>query len=187
MVVGGMTQYLTKVQGMPKEVEAKLIKRIKRFLWNEKNYVRINKETVEAPIEMGGRQILDLLSRNEAITVTWLQSYLDMSPDRATWAYVADALIAHHTPKTYDNIDDVSKINIFLQSWNTDTRKLPEDLKEMIKVAKNHNLRPEGLAFSRETIRQMPLWMHRESTKIKSQQNHPLSKCLRINHCIQTV
>ncbi|KAE9394274.1 hypothetical protein BT96DRAFT_758221, partial [Gymnopus androsaceus JB14] len=46
MIVGGMTQYLTKVQGMPKEVEEKLTRRIKRFLWDEKTHVRINKETV---------------------------------------------------------------------------------------------------------------------------------------------
>ncbi|KAJ3846659.1 hypothetical protein EV368DRAFT_52475 [Lentinula lateritia] len=139
MIVGGMTQYLTKVQGMPKDVENRLIKRIKRFLWDEKQHVRINKEMVEAPIEEGGRQVLDLLARNEAIMVIWLQMYLDMSPERATWAYVVDALIAHHVPKTYDNIDELSKINIFLQSWNTDVRKLPSNLKEMIKVAKKHN------------------------------------------------
>ncbi|KAJ3897365.1 hypothetical protein F5879DRAFT_814000 [Lentinula edodes] len=119
--------------------------------------------------------------------VTWLQTYLDMSPERATWAYVADALIAHHVPKTYDNIDELSKINIFLQSWNTDIRKLPSDLKEMIKVAKKHNLRLDGVAFSRDTIRQIPLWLHSESKEIKSKHNNPLSKCLRTNHSIQLV
>ncbi|KAJ3857351.1 hypothetical protein EV368DRAFT_30403 [Lentinula lateritia] len=110
-----------------------------------------------------------------------------MSPDRATWAYVADALIAHHTPKTYDNIDEYSKINIFLQSWNTDVRKLPKDLQDMIKVAKKHNLRLDGLAFSRDTIRQMPLWLHSECKEIKSKHNNPLSKCLRENHKVRLV
>ncbi|KAJ7138535.1 hypothetical protein C8R43DRAFT_893230, partial [Mycena crocata] len=33
MVVGGMTQYLATVQGMPKPVEKKLEKRIRNFLW----------------------------------------------------------------------------------------------------------------------------------------------------------
>ncbi|KIK67642.1 hypothetical protein GYMLUDRAFT_125761, partial [Collybiopsis luxurians FD-317 M1] len=33
MVVGGMTQYLTKVQGMPRAVEDRLEKRIRKFLW----------------------------------------------------------------------------------------------------------------------------------------------------------
>ncbi|KAJ3858803.1 hypothetical protein EV359DRAFT_75793 [Lentinula novae-zelandiae] len=73
MIVGGMTQYLTKVQD-------RLLKRIKRFLWDEKQHVCINKDTVEAPIENGGRQVLDLLACNEAITVTWLQTYLNISP-----------------------------------------------------------------------------------------------------------
>ncbi|KAJ3885658.1 hypothetical protein GG344DRAFT_26198, partial [Lentinula edodes] len=54
MVIGGMTQYLMKVQGMPPEVEEKLTKCIKQFLWDEKTHVRVNKEMVAAPIEMGG-------------------------------------------------------------------------------------------------------------------------------------
>ncbi|KAJ3739893.1 hypothetical protein DFH05DRAFT_1379513, partial [Lentinula detonsa] len=54
MIVGGMTQYLTKVQGMPKDIEGRLEKRIRNFLWNEKNHVRINKETINTPIDMGG-------------------------------------------------------------------------------------------------------------------------------------
>ncbi|KAE9382992.1 hypothetical protein BT96DRAFT_961116 [Gymnopus androsaceus JB14] len=36
MVIGGMSQYLTQVQGMPKSVEKKLKKRIRQFLWAEK-------------------------------------------------------------------------------------------------------------------------------------------------------
>ncbi|KAJ3753756.1 hypothetical protein EV360DRAFT_23380, partial [Lentinula raphanica] len=36
MIVGGMTQYLTKVQGMPKEIEHRLEKRIRNFLWDNK-------------------------------------------------------------------------------------------------------------------------------------------------------
>ncbi|KAJ3847087.1 hypothetical protein EV368DRAFT_76847 [Lentinula lateritia] len=42
MIIGGMTQYLTKVQGMPKDIEEKLVKRIHHFLWDEKQHVRIN-------------------------------------------------------------------------------------------------------------------------------------------------
>ncbi|KDQ63431.1 hypothetical protein JAAARDRAFT_120510, partial [Jaapia argillacea MUCL 33604] len=35
MVVGGMTQYLTKVQGMPKNVEKAIIKMIRIFMWGD--------------------------------------------------------------------------------------------------------------------------------------------------------
>ncbi|KAE9383062.1 hypothetical protein BT96DRAFT_784842, partial [Gymnopus androsaceus JB14] len=74
-------------------------------------------ETIYAPIENGGRKVLNLLARNKAIMVTWLQSYLDFSAERATWAYVADALIAHHVPTSEANIEDCHKIDIFPQSW----------------------------------------------------------------------
>ncbi|THV01201.1 hypothetical protein K435DRAFT_631315, partial [Dendrothele bispora CBS 962.96] len=36
MIVGGITQYLTTVQGMPRSIEKQLTKRINNFLWNEK-------------------------------------------------------------------------------------------------------------------------------------------------------
>ncbi|KAJ7933515.1 hypothetical protein B0H13DRAFT_2306623 [Mycena leptocephala] len=52
MVVGGMTQYLAKVQVMPKEAEEKLEKRIRKFLWGGKTNVTVNKETVYAPIDL---------------------------------------------------------------------------------------------------------------------------------------
>ncbi|EIN10347.1 hypothetical protein PUNSTDRAFT_27499, partial [Punctularia strigosozonata HHB-11173 SS5] len=34
MIIGGMTQYLTKVQSMPKHVEKLLSRRIQTFMWN---------------------------------------------------------------------------------------------------------------------------------------------------------
>ncbi|KAJ3964452.1 hypothetical protein EV361DRAFT_873992 [Lentinula raphanica] len=105
MIVGGMTQYLTEVQGMPKEIETRLEKRIRNFLWNDRTHVRVNKETIYAPIKKGGRNLLDLLARNEAITVTWIQSYLDLSENRATWAYVADALIARTSGKIFSSLE----------------------------------------------------------------------------------
>lgn len=160
MVIGGMTQYLAKVQGMPKEIEDRLVKRIKNFLWADKTHVRVNRETVNAPIESGGRQVLDILAQNEAVMVTWLQSYLNFTDKRATWAYVADAIIANHVPKINETLDNWSKINLFLQSWNTDKKQLPKDLHDMIKVGEKYGLRMEGLAFSREILRQMPIWLH---------------------------
>ncbi|KAJ3853367.1 hypothetical protein EV368DRAFT_73517 [Lentinula lateritia] len=45
MIIGGMTQYLTQVQGMPKKVEKKLEKRICQFLWGSKKLHTINFET----------------------------------------------------------------------------------------------------------------------------------------------
>jgi len=42
MQVVGVTQYLTKVQGMPKEVKLELNKQIRRFMWNYENIDTVN-------------------------------------------------------------------------------------------------------------------------------------------------
>lgn len=70
MVVGGMTQFLTKVQGMPQEIEKRLEQRVRKFLWGNKNKININKETIYARIAGGGWNLLDIPIRNKAITVT---------------------------------------------------------------------------------------------------------------------
>ncbi|KAE9387220.1 hypothetical protein BT96DRAFT_960435 [Gymnopus androsaceus JB14] len=60
MVVGGMTQYLTQVQGMPKNIEEKLKKRIRQFLWVEKKLSPVNFETLLASKKEGGQEALDI-------------------------------------------------------------------------------------------------------------------------------
>ena len=49
MFVGGMTQYKTKVQGMPEKVKERLIKRIRKFMWADKTQAPVNTETLYAP------------------------------------------------------------------------------------------------------------------------------------------
>jgi hypothetical protein len=66
MVIGGRTQYLTRVQGLPKEVENTLIKAEHSFLWGQER-ARIAHETMTLNIDDGGKQILDITARNEAI------------------------------------------------------------------------------------------------------------------------
>ncbi|KAJ3739259.1 hypothetical protein DFH05DRAFT_1407723, partial [Lentinula detonsa] len=119
--------------------------------------------------------------------VTWLQSYLDISENRATWAYVADALIAQNIPNKYANLEEHSKINIFLQTWKTQTSKLPKDLKNMIEVAKKFGTRLEGLAFLKNITREMPVWYHAEAPETSKSYNQQQNKCLRENHNVRTV
>ena len=187
MVIGAMTQYFAKVQGMPKIVEQKLEKRIRHFFWAEKTKTTINCQTIYAPKEMGGYNLLDIEARNEAISLMWLQSYLDFGEKRATWAAVADAIIAFHTPKNQSKISQEFKINIFLQSWQTCISKLPEDLKYMLKTANKYKVQLEGRALSRDIIRQMPIWHHSESQDIRKMYYSYESECLRKNHYIKTV
>ncbi|KAI0046742.1 hypothetical protein FA95DRAFT_1479721, partial [Auriscalpium vulgare] len=71
MVVGGMTQYLTKVQGMPRHIESAITKMIRSFIWTA--------STGQPPLALhqlfrdprhGGLGVLDVAARNEAIELT---------------------------------------------------------------------------------------------------------------------
>ncbi|KAE9404983.1 hypothetical protein BT96DRAFT_812721 [Gymnopus androsaceus JB14] len=117
MVIGGMTQYLTVVQGMPKAVEKHLAKHINTYLWKEKERNPVNQNVVHGPLEKGGRKVLDIKVRNEAIKIMWLKKYLDFGPERRMWALIADALFALKVPTSERNVNPEVCMNIFLQLW----------------------------------------------------------------------
>ncbi|KAI0054455.1 hypothetical protein BV25DRAFT_1784342, partial [Artomyces pyxidatus] len=70
MIVGGMTQYLAKVQGTPPAIEKKLMKIIRDFMWGPIHTPPINSKTLSLPREQGGLKVLDIQARNEAIQLT---------------------------------------------------------------------------------------------------------------------
>ncbi|KAJ3824667.1 hypothetical protein F5880DRAFT_1479747, partial [Lentinula raphanica] len=119
--------------------------------------------------------------------VTWLQSYLNLTESRAEWAYVADALIAENVPACETSLDEWSRINIFLQSWKTAKKDLPKDIRDMLKVAKKNNLRLEGIAFSRDIVRSMPIWLHTKVENVRKTHNSKECRCLREKHKVSTV
>src|SRR5271168_5342052 len=126
----------------------------------------VNEATLYAPIEVGGRAVLDIKSRNEAISVMWLKSYLSFGPDRPIWAFVADALMAAKVPTSERNVEVGMRRNVFLQSWTTYTgSKVPKCLQSLLLASKKFGVRPEGLVFSEEILRLMPIWLHREADK----------------------
>jgi hypothetical protein len=187
MVIGAMTQFLAKVQGMPKEVEHRLERRARKFLWAEKEKVRINQETIHAPFEQGGRCLLDITSQNEAIAIMWLKSCLNLGPNRPDWAYAADSIIALNPPANQRNINQNVKINPFLQSWNTQVSKLPSDLQILFKIGRKYGIRLEGRIFSQEILREMPVWFHIESSEIRKLNIGKESRCLRVAHQVRLV
>ncbi|KAJ4480837.1 hypothetical protein J3R30DRAFT_3287873, partial [Lentinula aciculospora] len=103
------------------------------------------------------------------------------------WTYIADALIAKHISQAFENIDEMSKINVFLQSWTTSKKDLPKDLQNIIAIAQKHSLRLEGLAFSREIQHQMLIWLHSKMTGMSGKHNHKLAKCLQQNHNVRSI
>jgi exonuclease III len=188
MVVAGMTQYLTKVQGMPEDIEKELAKRIQSYVWDGR-IPTVNAAVMRGPLLEGGKKILDIKARNEAIQLTWLQTYLSPRESRPKWAYVADEIIKSNTPKAKANMDAKAAINCFLQSWDPKIRTgMPEELLEMMKVANKYDVALEALMVDEPVMRQMPLWYHiGANDTLNYLNNKPMAKCLRDNHDVKTV
>ncbi|KAL0956717.1 hypothetical protein HGRIS_002839 [Hohenbuehelia grisea] len=190
MVIGGTTQYPTMVQGMPGDVEKKLEKRAVDFVWDDKTSNPVSKNMLYAPIKQGGRNLLDIKARNEAIRITWLKEYLKLSPEHATWAYFVDELFALNVPKSDKNVPWETRMNPMLQTWKThrgNQSETPKYIRELLKTATKHNVRLEGLYFSKEVLQQMPIWYHKEAdARIRLLNHSKAAKCLRENHRIKT-
>jgi hypothetical protein len=72
-IVGGRTQYLTKVQGMPTYIENTIQKIIQEFIWDGENSPRIRMNTLQQLMKQGGLNLLDIRARNEAIDIMRLK------------------------------------------------------------------------------------------------------------------
>jgi hypothetical protein len=135
-VIGGRTQYLTRVQGMPKDVEDTLNKVEHIFLWDRKK-ARVTQETMILDIADGGKRILDITARNEAIDLWNLQSYLVQGPERALWCYFVDYIFVKFLEASYLNVRPGQILNIFLHDLHVPISArtpFPEEIKRMVHV-----------------------------------------------------
>jgi hypothetical protein len=186
----GMTQYLTKAQGMPPEIEKRLSKRIRTFMWNHEGTPPISTTTMNLPQTKGGRKLLNIEARNKAIQLTWLKSHLQMGCNRPTWAHIADELINSKLPNK-PNIDRPTRINIFLQSWNSNpnvTTKISQDLTAMIRTGNKCNVKLQVLLPSQKLKEEMPIWLHIGARKaLKELTNKTEAKFLRHKHKVKNI
>ncbi|KAG2063741.1 hypothetical protein BDR04DRAFT_1131022 [Suillus decipiens] len=119
MIMGGMTQFMTKAQGMPKSIEAAITKKIRTFIWNNRKSPPISLASLERPVSEGGLGLLNICARNEAIDITWVQAFMNLSESRPSWAFVTDILINSLKPC---NTKGHSNFNTLLTSWEPPTR-----------------------------------------------------------------
>jgi exonuclease III len=186
-IIGGRTQYLAKLQGMPRRTEAAIQKMIQDFIWDGERAPRIALETLELPLEKGGLNLLNMRTRNEAIDIMWLKSYLNFSPSRPTWAVVTDLLLNASAPP---NVSPLGRLNTYMQSWNPPTKGprsayLNQDIARMINTAKRYKTNLAALRIAPEISNRLPAWYH-VNAKPRPLTNIP-SKCLLKNHNIMTV
>ena len=188
---GGITQYLTVVQGMPKSVEHSLNVMIRNFLWQRAKTPPVGMETLCLPIEEGGIGLLDIEARNEAIELTWVKRYLDLSPKRPQWAWAADTLMSMAASADAGAISRPAQINTFLQSWKPSLgakSKLPYYLRRMLTVAKKHHVCFAAIKLSHKAKIGLPIWYHLGALKkLRAMNNSVRGKCLRTAHHVSTV
>ncbi|KAJ3963871.1 hypothetical protein EV361DRAFT_763325, partial [Lentinula raphanica] len=75
LTVSSITQFLTAANGMPENIAKQLTKLQKEFL-----NAPLNRETLRAEIDIGGKRLFDIYARNDAIAIMQLKSYLEMDP-----------------------------------------------------------------------------------------------------------
>ena len=191
MQIGGVTQFLTKVQGMPREVETELNKQIRRFMWNNEKSDTVNQAQMYAKHKKGGKKVLDLEARNKAIHLTWLKAYLNLDSKRATWTYFADAMLKDDIPPSHKiDQDPQSRIMPIVQEWDTRSKgsTLPEDLRMMLKLAKECNVQLAATTPTREVQEALPIWYHaRSAPSVRKLYKTRTAKCLRRKHGMKLV
>ncbi|KAG6894098.1 hypothetical protein C0992_007522 [Termitomyces sp. T32_za158] len=173
---------------MPKNIERVLARKIRAFTWNEKK-APVAGHILFAPRDEGGRDLLDIVSRNEAIGVMWLKAYLNLGPERPLWAWVADALLARNVPTSELHVDPRARINIFLQSWKSTKSRSGacKDLRDLQRTAVAFGVRADGLFICKSILRKRPIWYHSEANRKIRYLNKGVSMCLKEKHRILLV
>ena len=167
MVAGGKTQFLTRAQGMPVPVQTKISKMISEFVWGKERATMNIKDMAQDPIR-GGRKILDIVKRNEAIDLMWVKQYLNMGPNRPKWAYMMDKIFQMERPKaareTYRMIENWNPLT---QRWGPKVRSanIPERVHSALRLSKKYGVELETLEPSDETRHEMPVWLHRKANR----------------------
>ena len=188
---GGISQYLTTVQGMPKSVERTINMRMRAFLWNGARTSPVSMDTLCLPVEEGGLGLLDIEARNEALDLMWMKRYLDLSPRRPVWAWAMDVLISKSASSEAGAITRAAQINTFLQDWKPSLGPrtgLPPYLKRNLLTAKKHNVSFAAIKLSRRAKESLPIWYHMGALKkLRRMNNTVRGKCLRSSHKVRVV
>jgi hypothetical protein len=188
MVVAGKTQYLHMVNRIPKGVMEKLTKEIHCFMNEYKKQPRVSQKTLQAPREVGGRNLLDLESQDEVIQLMWLKGYLASDEQHQTWAYLTDDILRLTTRKKDRRLEWNFHNNTFLQTWKVNPQKLPKsgDIKILLVTAEANGVVIERPPY--EVAMKMPAWYHRYSiTGFQAELFTKPSKCLHFNHSCKTI
>ncbi|KAJ7787012.1 hypothetical protein B0H14DRAFT_2302059, partial [Mycena olivaceomarginata] len=184
----GMSQYLTAVQGMPKDIEEYLDKRIKNFVWAGKRTAPINHDILFLPVNEGGQDLLSIKNRNEAIELMTLRNLLTSDGgDQAKWCSLARHRLRSEVPESGTEVDPKIRDSPFTQTWKPLQKNLPRPLKKMLVAARTFCLTLDTLALSKDLKEELPIFFHVGLKKGRTKHNNSeCARCLRDNHNMRT-
>jgi ribonuclease HI/exonuclease III len=180
--------FLATVNNIPKNIEKRMQKQMKDFVWNGKEKGLMTWNEIISNREEGGLGIPDLRTRIEAIQVMWVKKWLVQEEKRPAWAYIIDEILRKNIAKT-PMIDQESRENWIMQTWHESMAKdskISPMIREMLKIARKYNVRVEPQKLAIKVKEEMPIWHHIGVTN-NYIWNKKASRCLRTTHKIKTV
>ncbi|KAI1782546.1 hypothetical protein LXA43DRAFT_905491, partial [Ganoderma leucocontextum] len=187
-LIQSISLYLATVNGMPKDVEKRMEKILRDFLWDGKKIGYMRYDEVIMPKEDGGLNMPDIRARNEAIQVMWLQRYLKEDSKRPVWAFVLDKILFDNLPPK-PIVEMKARSSWIIQKWHEYASKkdtLPHYAREMFRIGRKYNIGIDAIKVSTLTKRAMTIWYH-PAIKNNHYWNKKSSKCLRDHHSITTL
>ena len=186
MAAGGKTQFLVRAQGMPHSIEVDLQNVITEFVWGKSRATMCIADMAKLP-KHGGRKILNIVRRNEAIDLMWVKQYLNMGVNRPKWAFLMDEIFRMERPKhAKETYQMIASWNPLTQFWRPKVRStnIPKRVQKALALARTHKVELETLVPTEETRREMPVWLHRKASREAAQiYKTDAAKCLKGKHC----
>jgi hypothetical protein len=181
--------FLATVNGISQDVEKRMTKMYKDFVWNEKKKGLMSWEQIIAPRTKGGLGMPDLKSRIEAIEIMWLKKWLSPEEKRPKWAHIVDEILNENITKN-PMIDRENRKSWILQSWHeseSKESKISGNIRRMLKIARKYNVTVKAPKYEKEIKENMILWHNSMIKGANYQWNKKSSRCLRDLHAIETI
>ena len=144
---------------------------------------------LNSPPDQGGRNVINIKYRNEAIYMMKLKRLFLSPPERPIAADLAVATIRACLPKRLRNLEETDPLiqDVLIQNipgrTSLITKPLPLELKKALKIGKKYNLSLDAQLYTADMKLKMPAWY-----RIRTDPNSPntdrrnQAKCLRLVH-----
>ncbi|KAJ3573178.1 hypothetical protein NP233_g2591 [Leucocoprinus birnbaumii] len=189
METAGRTQFLTRAQGMPKNVEKTFDDIIRLNTWAS-DRAEIAIERLAQPVRKGGRGMVYIKVRNTAISVIDVQTYLAMEKEGPEWPFFIDDLFRRAWDQDLYESDDDPRINPFIQNLPQPKNKgnLPKMAKKILSTIERMNIKINVDEVDENLKLEIPIWWHPGIMKGKRIPAKAKPNChLRNAHGVRTV